>query len=224
MNVLENLENLRHWHIDDMCTLRDAKISKICGTGASTICVRSEMRSWRKFSNTSRISFSALRCCTRSRRTNLPPRLSPRRSSAAFVDAGPTCPPRPVSSLNLLGGPLLHWLISGISPIPLDRLLLRDGHLLDLRYGHNDLLPRSPPCAPHQRGRHLADSRSSISSKDPPQHRHSDAGRGTDLCGAMGTARHASTKELCQHQLRPLQKRTNQDKFTTAPRTTLSHT
>ena len=29
----------------------------------------------------------------------------------------------------------------------------------------------------------------------------------------MGTARHTSTKELCQHHLGPLQKRTKQDKF-----------
>ena len=50
------------------------------------------------------------------------------------------------------------------------------------------------------------------------RHRHPDAGRGTDLCGAMGTARHASTKELCQHHVRPC--KNGQNKTSSKPSST----
>ena len=66
-----------------------------------------------------------------------------RGSAVALVHAERSPPPRPTRQW--------FWHL----PHPLDRLLLHGGHLHDLRHGHIDLLP----CAPHQRGRHLADSR-----------------------------------------------------------------
>ena len=42
-------------------------------------------------------------------------------------------------------------------------------------------------------------------------------GKGTDLCCAMGTPRHASTVELCQHHLRPLQKHLSHNGYGVIP-------